>query len=763
MPIITVLNLRLKLVPLFNFLFIFIIASSQTLANNNIKTVHQKDKIEVKEFNNYKLITLKNQILMVGKLKPYMAYTNNLSHTYHYLDFNNLNSHQVSAYGKNGLHTVYKDQKNKKIKYSFVQKNTHYFCDPLTKDAIERLTSDDFLDKVTSDQLISAIDTNKCNSDQQEVLTKQFKKSNKILSLCLDPNNQNSPLIKDPGYEHAIKGMTLSFESFIKSASEAKSPLNITCDKKENLKEKLGQLNEKINPPTISINFEKIENDLAAKDDLNKDILMSANLSKVLSHELTHFYQKTDYQSLSDKFCNLPKCEKKDIDSKKTDCISEEHSKYCQLPESDRKLSNENNLCINESFTNEIMNVCYSSEDSSNLKIQKSSDLIFSCVKSLQSFSELSTLDQKNNNLNAGGDSKSDTSNKELKIKDAESKSRTVAGSDNNQENQKAEENAKTKNNNQNTISTALNTGANKVTDNDFKTVSSDTYATLQGPTPNNPNPSYGKAYEVSATSSYGKAVTEAMSAFQKTETNVVPKLNAAIAATTTTAQATGSTLATTTGSTTSSSASSRSPASDASTTTEKIAATTATTQQTANKPSNQNSELSNGTGSVTTASSNITSDTAANNSTLNKIANSNNSSGVSTMSAEGNPNAAATVTSNGGASAAGAISQGAISSAPNTNTRSPASLPPATNNMGKSIQALKAFSSVSGPQYQEVRSNYENPEFDEALEKQDIRILVKSEKGQYLVLGSRSQKTQRVFVDDEKLKSIKILNDNRK
>jgi hypothetical protein len=66
-----------------------------------------------------------------------------------------------------------------------------------------------------------------------------------------------------------------------------------------------------------------------------------------------------------------------------------------------------------------------------------------------------------------------------------------------------------------------------------------------------------------------------------------------------------------------------------------------------------------------------------------------------------------------------------------------------------KTIQSLKAFNSVSGSQYQEIKKYYSNPQFKNLLQTYDMRIMVKSENGQYVGIGVDNQKAKKVFNDD--------------
>ena len=100
------------------------------------------------------------------------------------------------------------------------------------------------------------------------------------------------------------------------------------------------------------------------------------------------------------------------------------------------------------------------------------------------------------------------------------------------------------------------------------------------------------------------------------------------------------------------------------------------------------------------------------------------------------------------------------------TNTRSLASLPttpqmPVQNQqdgaaMFKAIQSLKAFDTMTGSQYQEVRKYYDNPLFQNLLQTNDMRIEVKNGKENKIIGNELNQKTRKVFNDDGQILKAK-------
>ncbi len=71
-------------------------------------------------------------------------------------------------------------------------------------------------------------------------------------------------------------------------------------------------------------------------------------------------------------------------------------------------------------------------------------------------------------------------------------------------------------------------------------------------------------------------------------------------------------------------------------------------------------------------------------------------------------------------------------------------------------IQSLKAFNTLTGGTYQEIKKHYNNPNFQNLLKTYDMRIMVKNSTGQYVAIGVDSKKAKKVFNDNgQALKTI--------
>lgn len=267
--------------------------------------------------------------------------------------------------------------------------------------------------------------------------------------------------------------------------------------------------------------------------------------------------------------------------------------------------------------------------------------------------------------------------------------------------------------------------------DSDFATLASNTTA----------GTTEGSSYTVPANSSFGQVVQKTMNSFANSGNTLTNKLNAAVATTTNTANATTTTLAsnntgtTTTGSTyvPTSSSSSKMQTNDSSNTTTRMPANvdesySGTTGKTSLGSSGQPSEIGGGTpgknNSFYTGSGNL--------------GNTNAGKG-GYASPSGGGGSGGTVSSGGGSATGG--------SAPTQKTAQQKQVE--GSEMVKTIQSLKAFNTVSGGQYQEIKKYYTNPQFLNLLQTYDMRIMVKNPTGQYMAIGVDSKKAKKVFNDD--------------
>lgn len=458
-------------------------------------------------------------------------------------------------------------------------------------------------------------------------------------------------------------------------------------------------------------------------NDNEKPIQISCKVST--PGKLGSFDETTNPEKISLDFENLSK--KAGNESKLPDAIKTtlghelfHYGEQIQTPDNPALSS-----CINESYAKIFTDICTESDvaevlknnkKSTTLLIPTSDQITATCAKNpKQLIQSKNSMDNSLVKANDGTDGKGFTGT-------------TGIQGFNSQGSQQQNQAAKTK-----LKQTVTQSDFTQPSDSDFATLVSNTTA----------GTTEGKSYTVSANSSFGQAVQNTMNAFANSGSTLTNKLNAAVAATTSTAQATTTTLATTGTTSNTKTGSTYIP-----TSTIKTASTTDTSNT--RMPANIENSSDNYAGKTSLGSSGQPSEMGGG-----------TSGGASTNSFYtgsgnlGNTNAGKGEAPQGGGSGFGGGSSGGASSGGGSSTGSAPSQKTAQqkqaegSEMVKTIQSLKAFNTVTGGQYQEIKKYYNNPQFLNLLQTYDMRIMVKNPTGQYVALGVDSKKAKKVFNDD--------------
>lgn len=387
------------------------------------------------------------------------------------------------------------------------------------------------------------------------------------------------------------------------------------------------------------------------------------------------------------------------------------------------------NTCVNESYAKIFTDICTESDiaatlkdnkKSITLKIPTSDQVAATCSKNpAQRIQTLNSMDITSVKQSATTSGSRETGTQAIRGSTAQ---------------QTQQQNAAVQNNLQETVTPSDFT---QPSDSDFATLASNTTA----------GTSEGSSYNVSANSSFGQTVQKTMNAFANSGNNLTNKLNTAVAATTNTAQAGNTTLATT-GNTTSTTTGSTYVPTSTSTTTQTNDAPNTNSRMPANvenNPGNYAGKTSLGTSGQPSEMGGGTSGGPANNS----FSTGSGNLGNTNAGKGGSPQGGGSGFGGGGGSSGGASSGGGSStgSAPSQKTAQQKQAEGAE--MVKTIQSLKAFNTVTGGQYQEIKKYYSNPLFLNMLKTYDMRIMVKNPTGQYVALGVDSKDAKKVFNDD--------------
>lgn len=275
----------------------------------------------------------------------------------------------------------------------------------------------------------------------------------------------------------------------------------------------------------------------------------------------------------------------------------------------------------------------------------------------------------------------------------------------------------------------------------DFTQISNETFNTLASAVA--PNTQEGKSYTVSSNSDFGRTVQSTMNSFANSGNKLASKLNTALATANTPALA--------------STVNTRSIAStNTATTSEKVSLTTTQSLSKSASAIQQfaaNQEAENRTATPTTA----TTTTTTTNSTPTKTVSDNQ--GVSAVAAVNTSRSLAASNNASLVTNDSPSTSGSVSPTTTKNSRMPAAITTKTaptlknqdnNTLINTIQSLKAFNTVSGATYEQVKKQYSNPNFKNLLQTYDIRIVTKNSSGQFITLGT-SGKAKKVFTDNGK------------
>ncbi len=386
--------------------------------------------------------------------------------------------------------------------------------------------------------------------------------------------------------------------------------------------------------------------------------------------------------------------------------------------------------CINESYAKLFTDVCLVSENEKNLKNIGDSDASKIKDQKIPTSNQLAAA-CKNQTKVAAIISK-DLTIKEQETGEASGAHPIFAGELQNQQQLNT------------SVQNKLGSGANPVTQSDFTQPSDSDFATLASNT--TAGTTEGSSYTIPANSSFGQVVQKTMNSFANSGNTLTNKLNAAVATTTNTANATTTTLAsnntgtTTTGST-------YVPTSSSSSKIQKNNSPNTATRM----PTSVDESYSGTTGKTSLGSSGQPSEMGGGNPEKNNsFYTGSGNLGNTNAGKGGSPQTANSGVSSGGGSGGTVSSGGGSTTGGSAPTQKTAQQKQAEGSeMVKTIQSLKAFNTVSGGQYQEVKKYYANPQFLNLLQTYDMRIMVKNPTGQYMAIGVDSKKAKKVFNDD--------------
>jgi hypothetical protein len=388
--------------------------------------------------------------------------------------------------------------------------------------------------------------------------------------------------------------------------------------------------------------------------------------------------------------------------------------------------------CINESYAKLFTDFCFATENAKDLQNNGKSEADEIKNQKFPSSDQVA-MSCKNNTKLSGIVSKDASLNTAIKTGEAGGSPLKAQ-----QEQEKVDLAAK--------ASQTLSNPTNPITQGDFTQPSDSDFAVLASNT--TPNVQNGQPYTVPANSTFGQTVQKTLNSFNNSGNTLTSKLNSAVAATTNAAQAGTTTLATNT-----------------------KMNTTGTTVN----PTNMATNANNGTTTTTETNDTETSNTNTNSRMPAAVDNSGGGTGGKQSPGAGGPSEMAGGSgggNSGGRSPAainnkagipqtggggGDVSSGSGSGVSTTTTKNVGAQKQAEGaEMVKTIQSLKAFNTVAGGQYQEIKKHYNNPQFINLLQTYDMNIMVKTVNGQYQSIGVDRKKAKRAFNDDgQVLKTI--------
>lgn len=591
---------------------------------------------------------------------------------------------------------------NNKLQFSLKQKVTYFEnistsqCAKNLEENFLKLSSRSILRSIQSVNVAGLADDT-CNDEQKQklslYLSDMLTTENAWLSKCYSNESVKKLIDTDPNYLNYTGSVYSKYLNLVQKINDGEKPIQISC--KISTPGKLGSFDETSKPEKISFDWANLSKQAGS------DSKLPDSIKATLGHELFHYGEQM------------------------------------QTPENASV-----STCINESYAKMFTDICTDTKISrllevnnqkSTLTIPTSEQIVAACSKeSKQTKSIVSSFDNTIASASQSGAALSAgvVGSGQLPIANASAQ-------------QTQQTNAAIPKELGKTISQSDFT---QPSDSDFATLASNTKA----------GTTEGKAYTVSANSSFGQTVQKTMNAFANSGNTLTNKLNTAVAAATNTAQATTTTFTSTgsnktttstTGSTyiptSTSTTSKNTQTNDASNTTARMPANaednsgnyTGATGKTSLGTSGQPSEMGGGT---STGGSNNSFSTGSGN-----LGNTNSGKGGAAQA----PNAGGS--SGGGGGSGGASSVGGSSAAPALNQKSAEQKRAEDSEVVKTITSLKTFNTVSGGQYQEIKKHYNNPQFQNLLKTFDMRIMVRNPAGQYVGIGVDSKKAKKVFNDD--------------
>lgn len=697
------------------FSLIFFLNTSVCFSN-----VESNERISVTDFKYFRKITYKNQQLLIYRnqqLKNIFYNTDNLNlssiNTKDQTEFN------LNIKSKNSNHEIsYQNQqvsyfaKTKAISFAdsnYASKNS--ICDQkLLDESILRLDSKSVMRGIGSLNLESQFDET-CNAEQKQkmnlYLGDLLRAENSLLTKCNSNDSIQKMKLADPKYLTYTSKVYAKYLRLVDKINDGSTPIKISC--KMNSATKYGSFDEKENK--ISFNWEQlIKNSNSEKE-------LSESVRKILGHELFHYGEQV----------------KPDNEKTNLQCLNE---KYAQTF---------TDLCDVTRVAQEVKyTIGTSSKEKIDLKIPTSNELELLCSsESAKSAldSEFGKVVLKNDKLKNETASKNEGGGKvEGALKVSQSQAQIQ----------------QTKAVSQELTKTVSQSDFVKPSNQDFAVLLSKTSALSKE----------NKPYTVSANSDFGKVVAKTLSSFNTSGTVLTNKLNSALAAVASTpaqAKAQTSTLAkfntiakpeaasdlkaVVDTKIASMNSNSRGPASAADTPAKSDVKPTSQPTSAAVSKTNTNT----GTGTNAASASRMP---AAIDKTVNV-----NSQQKNDLATSANPVTNTSTTSSIGNDSRGNLPN-KINSA-NFNSANQNSAPQNGKNLVKSIQSLKAFTSLTGAQYAEIRKSYDDPKFKNLLSAYDIRIVVKNSAGQYQALGVDSQNAKKIFTDDGQ--NLKVIDEKSK
>lgn len=725
-----------------------ILISSFSLPYGSANATHNllaDGELKITDYKNFKIILYRSRQLTVSKINTDISYING-DKQFHY---------RLSKFGKQHSYTTesishryFLGIKNTNLSFFTTTKISQYLdrfnqiC--LDKSVVLTKSLLSMTEELADNSVVNLIDKKSCedtgfNLQLKLALRKYFDNYKNTILSCLNNNTARELIAKDASFGNLSTNIMSNYTNLVKKILSSNSILKVTCNNEVN--NSFASLNENLNPTTINFNSKKIlayvTDEVKLSPTLSFNKVLNNTIQSALEHELLHFSQKqTPFISYQE--CKETKgCEKLNEESIQS---KNEKSVVCY-----QQFCSQSELNQDQISTQSVKDyyVCTGNNPGRELK------------KSIEHNVEDPTSKNVRDKTQADKSMSSDTQANNSYSPESSNASQTTATQTKQEKINLANQNAK--------VEAAL---GKTVKSTDWVQLPPSTFTKLQAPT--NPNPQYGKPYQISANSDYGKLVQQTMQAFQKSDATITTKLNAALSAVSNPAVAT--TPTTLAGSRALPTAA-PSTAINSGTTSEKLTEGN-TTITAANRNQNQLPGVANDAAMAarTPASLPNSPDTTYSNSPVTangKMAvpsGSGNLDGASNQISGMASRSGGSFSSGGiaGGSGGGSTSREAAGYSDNSGSSSPT---PARIDqviaVTQSVQALKAFSSLSGPRYDKVRKYYSDTEFDGLLKKYDIRIMVKTPNGQYRAVGQLNDKAKRVFNDDGQ--NLQIIKANSK